>query len=113
MPQTEPLANQLPQDLNSGKPRDKLLETGQALIAPAPNTAPGMPPEPPLTRDLLYKGARYPALYKAGMALIGEVKHQPSCMKVTACGEGDTSGLKEKPWQVNGPTAWEGIKVHK
>ena len=95
-----------------------------SLSRAVPNKAPGSPPTAPLTTDLLYKGAMaarfaekrraweakqaYPELFKVAFdKVIGEVKHQPSPMKVTAVGEGDFSRLKIKPWQINGEEAWD------
>lgn len=83
--------------------------------------APGSPPAPPPTVELLYKGAAdlralwraqraYPALYKlAEEKVIGEVKCQPSSLKVSAVGEGDHSRLKVKPWTIFGQEAFDSL----
>ena len=74
---------------------------------------PGRPLDAPLTTDLLYKGAALAirnVLCKWAAETIGAVKHQPSCMKVTAVGEGDTSRLKKKPWTLQGEEAWSGVE---
>ena len=33
-------------------------------------------------------------------------------MQRTPAGEGDTSGLLEAPWTLNGPDAWQDIRPH-
>jgi hypothetical protein len=117
---SDPMANQSPcsgcPDPNSGRPIDQRGSPSEDVPLPPPVTAPGRPPAGPLMTDLLYKGAMAlipdPVLWKLAAA-VGKIKCQPSCMKVSALGEGDTSGLKVKPWQVNGEAAWEGIKCHK
>ena len=101
-------------DPNSGVPliedEDKELDEGPA------NRVPGAPAATPLMTDLLNKQA---ACYKAAVALfrktaaIRPVKHQPSAMKVTAVGEGDYSGLKTKPWTLQGEDAFKDITPHK
>jgi hypothetical protein len=60
---------------------------------------------------LLYKGAALAIrAYLCKQAEIGAVKHQPSCLNVSAVGEGDSSRLKVKPWSLQGEEAWGGIK---
>ena len=100
-------------DPNSGRPVDLRGDEDEDLPLPPPVTAPGRPPAAPLTRDLLYKGAALAirnVLCKWAAETIGAVKHQPSCMKVTAVGEGDTSRLKKKPWTLQGEEAWSGVE---
>lgn len=101
-------------EMNSGVPREVPKKD---IINAKANKAPGKPPEAPLTTEQLYKAAlvdpclrRYPALWKLAAERIGEVKCQPSAMKVTAIGEGDTSRLKVKPWQINGEEAWDSVQ---
>lgn len=95
---------------------DEQMREVSAIPAAA---APGEPPAPPLTRELLYKGAAasralwaarraYPALWKLA-AEIGKIKTHASPMQVTAIGEGDSSRLKIKPWQLNGQEAWDSL----
>ena len=127
-------------DPNSGRPVDLRGDEDEDLPLPPPVTAPGRPPEAPLTRDLLYKGAKdegdfearlkaflpvflerrkacearaqYPELYKLAVERIGKVKQHPSPMKVTAIGEGDYKRLKVKPWTLQGEDALKDIKPH-
>lgn len=104
-------------DPNSGRPYEQSDENKRYPQNGKVPLPPTRPLAAPLTTDQLYKGAEarylYPALWKLAMERIGDVKSQPSPMKVTAVGEGDFSRLKTKPWQVNGEEAWEGIKPHK
>ena len=117
---SDPMANQSPcsgcPDPNSGRPINQRAQPNEDVPMPPPVRAPGKPAQPSCSTELLYKAALAlipdPMLFKLA-GVIGVPKHQPSPMKVTAVGEGDTSRLKVKPWQVNGAAAWEGIKSHK
>jgi hypothetical protein len=99
-------------DPSSGVPVNQRGSANEDVPLPPPVRAPGDPATAPLTTDLLYKGAMAlipdPVLWKLAEA-VGKIKCQPSCMKVTALCEGDTSALKIKDWQTNGQKTMEEI----
>ena len=95
-------------DSNSGRVTDLRGSWDEDLPAPPTPlaTLPGPPAKPPLSTDLMYKGA-------AARAIRDHFVKQALAMNVTEVGKGDTSKLKIKPWTLQGEDAWKGITRHK